>query len=455
MSPRVEDDPPKENPEPSPKSTSASSAGTDGGVKPPSDVLSPKDASKQLQREFSSRDPEKVFKVQEMLGEGASGAVFRAVHRETKKVVAIKKMQVGVNNITSTVKEIKIMKDLKSPFTLKYYGCYQKDDYIWIIMEYCDGGSVQDMIDMRENEDVCLTELQIAQITGQVLKALEYLHGLKKIHRDIKAGNILVNSRGMAKLADFGISAQQVGDEKRTTTIGSSYWMAPETLMGGGYDSKADIWSLGITLMEMAEGIPPLIEEQPHKAAFRIVNDPPPKLSRPDQWSPQFNDFLARCLTKNPDKRPTAAELLEHPFVKGADGQTKELLELLLWVDKHKKKGKKKSGLKAVLGGGSKTDLEEEATLTIHFGEDSAAHISLLVASHVTTEDICRQCSEQFKISKEAKAYSLYLVVDDGTGKPKEKALGQFDYPVKQFSHVAKKLKKSKVKDPVKLIYKT
>lgn len=474
MSPRLEDDAsPREN---EPASTAAASKGPaesnagasaaasntnsnngggGGGVKPPSDLLSPKDASKQLQREFSSRDPEKVFKVQEMLGEGASGAVFRAVHRETKKVVAIKKMQVGVNNITSTVKEIKIMKDLKSPFTLKYYGCYQKDDYIWIIMEYCDGGSVQDMIDMRENEDVCLTEAQIAQITGQVLKALEYLHGLKKIHRDIKAGNILVNSRGMAKLADFGISAQQVGDEKRTTTIGSSYWMAPETLMGGGYDSKADIWSLGITLMEMAEGIPPLIEEQPHKAAFRIVNDPPPKLSRPDQWSPQFNDFLARCLTKNPDKRPTAAELLTHPFVKGAEGQTKELLELLAWVEKHKKKGKKKTSLKqAILGGGSKTDLEEEANLTIHFGENPDAHITLLVASHVTVEDVCRQCSEQFKISKEAKAYSLYLVVDDGTGKPKEKALGQYDYPVKQFNHVAKKLKKSKVKEPVKLVYK-
>jgi serine/threonine protein kinase len=128
--------------------------------------------------------------------------------------------------------------------------------------------------------------------------------------RDVKAGNILLNSQGMAKLADFGISAQIVGDEKRTTTIGSSYWMAPETLMGGGYDSRADIWSLGITLLEMAEGIPPLIEEQPHRAVMRIVKDPPPKLRDPQRWSKDFVDFVERCLTKDPEKRPTAAELL-------------------------------------------------------------------------------------------------------------------------------------------------
>ena len=212
-------------------------------------------------------------------------------------------MKVGLNNVNATVKEIKIMKDLKSTFTLKYYGCYRKDEFIWIIMEYADGGSVQDILDEREDEEVILSEDQIGAVAFQVLQALQYLHSMKKIHRDVKAGNILLTSRGMAKLADFGISAQIVGDEKRTTTIGSSYWMAPETLMGGGYDSKADVWSLGITLLEMAEGIPPLIEEQPHKAVFRIVNDPPPKLSNPSRWSKNFNDFVSVCLTKNPDEK--------------------------------------------------------------------------------------------------------------------------------------------------------
>lgn len=417
----------------------------------PADVMTPKDGIKQLQREFSSRDPEKVFKVQEQLGEGASGAVFRAVHRETKKVVAIKRMQVGVNNVTATVKEIKIMKDLKSPYTLKYYGCYNKDDAIWIIMEYCDGGSLQDIIDARENEEFCLTESQIAQIVSQVLQALEYLHSMKKIHRDIKAGNILLNSQGMAKLADFGISAQQVGDEKRTTTIGSSYWMAPETLMGGGYDSKADIWSLGITIMEMAEGIPPLIAEQPHKAAFRIVNDPPPKLSVPHMWSKNFVDFVSHCLIKNPEHRPTSAELRKHPFIAEVGESNDAIIQLINWSQKDKKKRvKKKSKSKT-------TDIEDEFNLTIHF-EETATNKTLLLPGHATAEDVCRQCSEGTKLAKDPKTYSLFLVIDDGSGKPKEKKMGPYDLPGKNLLILQKKFKGKKAKpgqpEPYRFVYK-
>jgi len=427
----------------------ASSSLADGTMSP--DVMSPKDGIKQLQREFSSRDPEKVFKVQEQLGEGASGAVYRAVHRETKKVVAIKKMQVGVNNVTATVKEIKIMKDLKSPYTLKYYGCYNKDDAIWIIMEYCDGGSLQDIIDARENEEVCLTEQQIAQIVAQVLQALEYLHSMKKIHRDIKAGNILLNSQGMAKLADFGISAQQVGDEKRTTTIGSSYWMAPETLMGGGYDSKADIWSLGITIMEMAEGIPPLIEEQPHKAAFRIVNDPPPKLSAPQMWSKSFVDFVSHCLTKNPEHRPSSAELRRHPFIAEVGDNHDAIIELIAWSQKDKKKRVKKKKLP------KSADVEDEFNLSIWFDE-TGTNKTLLLPGHATAEDVCRQCAESTKNTKDAKLYGLYVVIDDGSGKPKEKKMGPYDLPGKILSTLQKKFKGKKTKgsgsEPYKFVYK-
>ena len=417
----------------------------------PADVMTPKDGIKQLQKEFSSRDPEKVFKVQEQLGEGASGAVFRAVHRETKKVVAIKRMQVGVNNVTATVKEIKIMKDLKSAFTLKYYGCYNKDDAIWIIMEYCDGGSLQDIIDARENEEICLTESQIAQIVAQVLQALEYLHSMKKIHRDIKAGNILLNSQGMAKLADFGISAQQVGDEKRTTTIGSSYWMAPETLMGGGYDSKADIWSLGITIMEMAEGIPPLIEEQPHKAAFRIVNDPPPKLSAPHMWSKNFVDFVSHCLTKNPEQRPTSAELRKHPFIAEVGESNDAIVELINWSQKDKKKRVKKKKSKTA-------DVEDEFNLSITF-EESNTNKTLLLPGHATAEDVCRQCSDGVKHAKDPKTYGLFVVIDDGSGKPKEKKMGPYDLPGKILSTLQKKFKGKKAKpgqpEPYRFVYKS
>jgi serine/threonine kinase 3 len=450
----------------------SSSASSVDVASPPVDAMTPKDGIKQLQREFSSRDPEKVFKVQEQLGEGASGAVFRAVHRETKKVVAIKKMQVGVNNVTATVKEIKIMKDLKSAYTLKYYGCYNKDDAIWIIMEYCDGGSLQDIIDARENEEVCLTETQIAQIVAQVLQALEYLHSMKKIHRDIKAGNILLNSQGMAKLADFGISAQQVGDEKRTTTIGSSYWMAPETLMGGGYDSKADIWSLGITIMEMAEGIPPLIEEQPHKAAFRIVNDPPPKLSAPHMWSKSFVDFVSHCLTKNPEHRPSSADLRKHPFIADVGDAKESIIDLITWSHKDKKKKIKKKKLKSA-------DVEDEFNLTIHFedvapspsssssaSKDASSSSStpanaktFLLPGHATAEDVCRQCAESSKLTKDPKSYGLFVVIDDG-GKPKEKKMGAYDLPGKILSTLQKRFKGKKPSkaggsEPFKFVYKS
>jgi serine/threonine protein kinase len=390
------------------------------------DLLDSKQSIRILQQEFSSRDPEDVFQVLEKIGEGATGTVYKALHKETQRVVAIKKMKVGLNNVSNTVKEIKIMKDLKSPYTLKYYGCYRKDDFIWLVMEYCDGGSVQDILDAREDQEVVLTEEQIGAITAQVLQALHYLHSLKKIHRDVKAGNILLNSQGMAKLADFGISAQIVGDEKRTTTIGSSYWMAPETLIGGGYDSRADIWSLGITLLEMAEGIPPLIDEQPHRAVMRIVKDPPPKLRDPQRWSKEFVDFVERCLTKDPEHRPTAAELLNHPFIKNAKP------DAIFTLFKGKKEKKKKK---------DKIDVELEVNLKVYF-LDTTQHQTILVPSHVTAEDLIKRCSEAFTLTKPLTDYALYVQSDDN-GKIKEKKLDKYELPYSVLKAVLKSRKKA------------
>eukprot|EP00029_Vermamoeba_vermiformis_P013218 TRINITY_DN812_c0_g6_i1.p1 TRINITY_DN812_c0_g6~~TRINITY_DN812_c0_g6_i1.p1 ORF type:complete len:728 (-),score=309.74 TRINITY_DN812_c0_g6_i1:185-2368(-) len=397
----------------------------------PGEPLSSRDSIKMLQQEFSSRDPEEVFEVMEKLGEGASGAVYKATHKETKRLLAIKKMKVGLNNVSATVKEIKIMKDLNCPWALKYYGCYRKEEFIWIIMEYADAGSVQDILDEREDQEKVLNEEQIASIAQQVLKALQYLHSMKKIHRDIKAGNILLNSKGMAKLADFGISAQMVGDEKRTTTIGSSYWMAPETLMGGGYDSRADIWSLGITLLEMAEGIPPLIEEQPHKAVFRIVNDPPPRLSNPKAWSPEFNDFIANCLVKNPEKRPTSDIMLKHPFLEKA--KVEAVMELLKNKIKEKKKKKEK-----------KLDIEEGFCVRVNFDKENK---NVVVPSHATAEDIVKRCQEMFNYTKAASDYNLYLLPDD-TAKSKEvRKLDRYDIAFKLVDSKKKK-KEDKKKKP-------
>jgi len=183
-------------------------------------------------------------------------------------------------------------------------------------MEYCGAGSVADLMRIT---DKMLNEEQIAVVTKDALKGLVYLHGMMKIHRDIKAGNILLNNKGEGKLADFGVSGQ-LSDTmaKRQTVIGTPFWMAPEVIQEVGYDVKADVWSLGITCIEMAEGKPPYSNIHPMRAIFMIPSRPPPKLTEPEKWSKELNDFIALCLTKNPEQRPSATELLKHSFVVNA-----------------------------------------------------------------------------------------------------------------------------------------
>ena len=193
-------------------------------------------------------------------------------------------------------------------------------------MEYCGAGSVLDIMKLRglywtmpKGEVKTLTEDEIATVLSDTLKGLEYLHLRKKIHRDIKAGNILLNIEGHAKLADFGVAGQLTDTmAKRNTVIGTPFWMAPEVIQEIGYDCAADIWSLGITALEMAEGKAPYAEIHPMRAIFMIPTKPPPSFSQPDQWSPGFIDFVSRCLVKTPDKRATASELLQNEFIKNA-----------------------------------------------------------------------------------------------------------------------------------------
>jgi len=261
------------------------------------------------------KDPENDFKMLEKLGEGSYGIVWKTTHLKSNTTVAIKQIPVE-NDLEEILNEIKIMKSCRSPYIISYFGSYIKENVLWIVMEYCGAGSVSDLMKITSRN---LKEEQIGVIMKDALKGLQYLHSpnVRKIHRDIKAGNILLNFKGECKLADFGVSGQ-ISDNmaKRNTVIGTPFWMAPEVIQEVGYDFKADIWSLGITGIEMSDGNPPYSNIHPMRAIFMIPIKPPPKLSNPDDWSTEYNNFLERCLIKNPDERPDATTLLEHPFLK-------------------------------------------------------------------------------------------------------------------------------------------
>ncbi|VDK72158.1 unnamed protein product [Litomosoides sigmodontis] len=266
-----------------------------------------------------NKPPEEVFDVVGKLGEGSYGSVHKAIHKETGHVLAVKKVPVDTD-LQEIIKEISIMQQCDSKYVVKYYGSYFKNSDLWIVMEYCGAGSVSDIMRIRKKT---LDEAEIGAVIRDVLKGLRYLHDLKKIHRDIKAGNILLNAEGHGKLADFGVAGQLTDTmAKRNTVIGTPFWMAPEVIQEIGYDTKADIWSLGITAMEMAEGRPPHADIHPMRAIFMIPTKPPPTLEREADWSSDFVDFVGQCLIKNPDDRKSAHDLLEHPFVVNAPPST-------------------------------------------------------------------------------------------------------------------------------------
>ncbi|XP_055534041.1 serine/threonine-protein kinase 3 isoform X2 [Wyeomyia smithii] len=270
---------------------------------------------KKLSEESLTRQPEEVFDIICKLGEGSYGSVYKALHKESEQVLAIKQVPVDTD-LQEIIKEISIMQQCDSPYVVKYYGSYFKNTDLWIVMEYCGAGSVSDIMRLRKKT---LSEDEIATILSDTLKGLEYLHLRRKIHRDIKAGNILLNSEGHAKLADFGVAGQLTDTmAKRNTVIGTPFWMAPEVIEEIGYDCVADIWSLGITALEMAEGKPPYGDIHPMRAIFMIPTKPPPSFRDPDIWSPEFIDFVSLCLVKNPEERATATDLLTHEFILNA-----------------------------------------------------------------------------------------------------------------------------------------
>lgn len=278
----------------------------------------PEEKPQTLSELVSKENPVNLYKNMEKIGEGAAGEVFVATHIKTGRKVAIKKMEINGENMKLLITEIGIMKTSHHENIVDFFDSYIVDDkQLWVVMEYMDGGCLTDILE--QFEDIKLSEAQIAFVCKESLKALAYIHSLHRIHRDIKSDNVLLNTSGAVKLADFGYAAQLTQkQQKRNTVVGTPYWMAPELIRGHDYGIKVDIWSLGIMLMEMAEGEPPYMEFPPLRALFLITTKGIPPLKEPHKWSPEFNDFFARCLEKDVDKRPDALTLLKHSFMNKA-----------------------------------------------------------------------------------------------------------------------------------------
>ncbi|XP_032081331.1 STE20-like serine/threonine-protein kinase isoform X1 [Thamnophis elegans] len=341
---------------------------------------------KKKQYEHVKRDlnPEDFWEIIGELGDGAFGKVFKAQNKETKVLAAAKVIDTkSEEELEDYMVEIDILASCDHPNIVKLLDAFYYENNLWILIEFCAGGAVDAVMLELERP---LTEPQIRVVCRQTLEALHYLHENKIIHRDLKAGNILFTLDGDIKLADFGVSAKNTRTiQRRDSFIGTPYWMAPEVVMcetskDRPYDYKADVWSLGVTLIEMAEIEPPHHELNPMRVLLKIAKSEPPSLALPSKWSADFKDFLKKCLEKNVDARWNIAELLQHPFVTVTSN--KPIRELI---------AEAKAEVTEEVEDGKDEDEEEESENSLQLPANKRASSDLSIAS-----------SEEDKLSQNA-----------------------------------------------------
>ena len=274
-------------------------------------------------------NPEDLFTILYPIGHGAFGTVYKALHNSSNQVYAIKIIDYSKDNnkdnnniidynYNSVQQETSLMRKVSnSDYIVKYYGSYfsRKSNTIWLILEYCSSGSA---IDLMLSMNRTFSEVEVATIMEMILKGLILMHKQNLIHRDIKGANILISEDGYAKLGDFGVGAFLSDEEYRISKKGSPYWMSPQVASCSQYDSKTDIWSLGITCIELLEGEPPFSELKPKKVMERISKKPPSagEIIDLNEHTPEFKSFVEHCLEKDPKKRFSANDLLKHEFIK-------------------------------------------------------------------------------------------------------------------------------------------
>uniref|UniRef100_A0A3P9I2G3 non-specific serine/threonine protein kinase n=1 Tax=Oryzias latipes TaxID=8090 RepID=A0A3P9I2G3_ORYLA len=296
----------------------------------------------------SLREPAGIFELVEVVGNGTYGQVYKGRHVKTGQLAAIKVMDVTEDEEEEIKLEINMLKKYSHHRNIAtYYGAFIKksppghDDQLWLVMEFCGAGSITDLVKNTKGNQ--LKEDWIAYISREILRGLAHLHAHHVIHRDIKGQNVLLTENAEVKLVDFGVSAQldrTVG--RRNTFIGTPYWMAPEVIAcdenpDATYDYRSDLWSCGITAIEMAEGAPPLCDMHPMRALFLIPRNPPPRL-KSKKWSKKFFSFIESCLVKNYTQRPPTDQLLKHPFIRDQPNERQVRIQLKDHIDRTKKK---------------------------------------------------------------------------------------------------------------------